>query len=60
MDITGMLLYKEGNFMQCLDVPKEGVCALEAKIKSKLRHRGMIVLLSEEHAQREFNNGDGI
>ena len=43
--------------MQCLEVPKEGVCALEAKIKSNLRHRGMIVVLSEEHAQREFNNG---
>ena len=52
--ITGMLLYKDGNFMQCLEGPKKVVCALLAKIQSDRRHRDMIVLLREEHVQREF------
>ena len=54
--ITGMLLYKEGNFMQCLEGPKKMVCTLHAKIQSDRRHRGMIVLLREEHVQREFKD----
>jgi hypothetical protein len=53
--LTGMLLYKNGNFMQCIEGPKEAVCALETKIRSDPRHRGMIVLLREENAQPEFN-----
>jgi hypothetical protein len=54
LDITGMLLYKDGNFMQFLEGPKEAVLALVEKIKLDPRHRGMIVLLHEEHANREF------
>ena len=54
--ITGMLLYKDGNFMQCLEGPKKAVCTLQAKIQSDRRHRGMIVLLREEHVQREFKD----
>jgi hypothetical protein len=53
--LTGMLLYKDGNFMQCLEGPKEAVCTLEAKILSDPRHRGMLVLLKEEHVKPEFN-----
>jgi hypothetical protein len=55
LDITGMLLYKDGNFMQLLEGPKEAVLALVAKIKLDTRHRGIIVLLHEDHAEREFN-----
>jgi len=53
--ITGMLLYKEGNFMQCLEGPKKIVLALLAKIQSDPRHRDVIVLLSEEKVEREFS-----
>jgi hypothetical protein len=53
--VTGMLLYKDGNFMQCLEGSKGAVCTLEAKIRSDPRHRGMIVLLHEENAQPEFS-----
>jgi hypothetical protein len=52
--ITGMLLYKDGNFMQFLEGPKDKVCALLEKIKTDLRHKGMIILLQQEHAEREF------
>jgi hypothetical protein len=52
--ITGMLLYKEGNFMQFLEGPKEEVCATLDRIKKDPRHRGLIVLLQQEHPNREF------
>ena len=52
--VTGMLLYKDGNFMQFLEGPKEKVRALLEKIKTDLRHKGMIVLLQEERPDREF------
>ena len=55
LDITGMLLYKDGNFMQFLEGPKEAVLALAARIKLDPRHRGVIVLLQEEHTGREFD-----
>ena len=54
LDITGMLLYKDGNFMQFLEGPKEAVLALIATIKLDARHRGIIILLHEDHAEREF------
>jgi hypothetical protein len=53
--ITGMLLYKDGNFMQCLEGPKDLVLNLDAKIKSDPRHRGMLVLLKEENVEPQFN-----
>lgn len=52
--VTGMLLYKDGNFMQCLEGPKEAVQTLEARIRSDPRHRGMIVLLTQDDVQPEF------
>jgi FAD-dependent sensor of blue light len=55
LGLTGMLLYKDGNFMQCLEGPKEAVSTLEAKIKSDPRHRGMAVLLQEDHVQSAFH-----
>lgn len=54
-DITGMLLYKDGNFMQCLEGPRKVVSALMTKIQADKRHRNVIVLLREENVQREFN-----
>ena len=54
LDITGMLLYKDGNFMQYLEGPNEAVVALLARIKADPVHRGVIVLLQEEHPEREF------
>jgi FAD-dependent sensor of blue light len=52
--LTGMLLYKDGNFMQCLEGPREAVQTLEARIRVDPRHRGMIVLLTEDDVQPEF------
>jgi len=52
--ITGMLLYKDGKFMQCLEGRKKVVCDLLAKIQADRRHRNMVILLREERVQREF------
>ena len=36
--VTGMLLYKEGNFMQLIEGPEESVRSLHAKISIDPRH----------------------
>ncbi len=54
LGITGMLLYKDGNFMQALEGEEAQVLALNAKIARDPRHRGMMVLLKEHQPQRSF------
>lgn len=53
--ISGMLLYKDGNFMQTVEGPAAAVEDLEARLASDPRHRGMLVLLRGERQQREFD-----
>jgi len=55
-DITGMLLYKDGNFMQALEGPEEAVNALHAKIQADPRHKGMITLFERPAERREFGD----
>jgi Sensors of blue-light using FAD len=54
LDITGMLLYKDGNFMQALEGPDENILALYAKIERDARHTGSIKLLQKQIQKREF------
>ena len=42
--ITGMLLYKGGNFMQALEGPEEDVDRLQRRIETDPRHTGIITL----------------
>jgi hypothetical protein len=53
-NITGMLLYKDGNFMQYLEGPGEAVDAVMTRVKADPRHTGLLVLLQEEQAKRQF------
>ena len=53
-NITGMLLYKDGNFMQVLEGEEEAVNALHRKIVKDSRHYGAITLLSEYKSERDF------
>jgi FAD-dependent sensor of blue light len=53
-DISGMLLYKDGNFMQVLEGAEAAVRALYAKIGRDTRHRGLITLLHGPLAHRQF------
>ncbi|SHG03460.1 Sensors of blue-light using FAD [Salegentibacter echinorum] len=47
-DITGILLFSEGNFFQVLEGKKEKVLALYEKIKNDDRHRNIIKIISKE------------
>jgi hypothetical protein len=55
LDITGLLLYSRGTFMQILEGPKQAVLDVLEKIKADPRHRGMIVLIQKEQVSREFD-----
>jgi hypothetical protein len=52
--ITGMLLYKDGNFMQVLEGMEERVRNTHAQISRDGRHRGLITLLESSVAERQF------
>ena len=52
--ITGLLLYKGGNFMQVLEGDRAPVEETYRKILLDARHRGVIELASEEIAARDF------
>lgn len=53
--VTGLLLYKGGNFMQFLEGTKEAVVDSMTRIKGDPRHRGVIVLLQEHSPKRDFS-----
>ena len=53
-DITGMLLYKGGNFMQVLEGPDDAVNAIFEKIKDDPRHKDVSVISREQIQVRQF------
>ena len=55
-DITGMLLYKDGNFMQLLEGSKPEIDKVLSRIEVDIRHRGIIKLLQEEVSERAFSD----
>lgn len=55
-NITGMLLYKGGNFMQILEGEKNTVLDLFDAIKQDIRHKDALTILTGEIAQRNFDN----
>ncbi len=54
LGITGILLYKGGNFMQCLEGGREVVTTLYERIATDRRHRGCMILLQGEQAETRF------
>jgi hypothetical protein len=54
LGITGMLLYKDGNFMQVLEGEPDAVQALYATIGRDSRHRGLLILLQGPLAERQY------
>jgi hypothetical protein len=52
--ITGMLLYKEGQFMQVLEGPGEAVTETFSRISRDARHHGIMVLLKGAVQERHF------
>ena len=55
-DITGLLLYKDGNFMQMIEGDDARVHDLQAKISRDRRHEGLITLLEKRITERRFND----
>lgn len=55
-EITGLLLYKDGNIIQVLEGPEDNVKRLINKIKTDTRHHGVIELLQETSDDRHFPN----
>ena len=54
LGVTGMLLYKAGNFMQAIEGDEDVVRDLHAKISLDPRHRGMMTLLAGSVPERQF------
>ncbi len=52
--VTGVLLYADGAFMQYLEGPAAGLSRVYGRIKADALHYGMIDLLREPIAAREF------
>ncbi len=53
-NITGILLYKDGNFLQVLEGDEEAVTSLYRTIERDQRHKGLILLAKRKIAEREF------
>jgi len=53
-NITGMLLYKDGNFLQVLEGPEDEIARLMQTIEMDSRHRGLIVLTKKPLRERQF------
>jgi hypothetical protein len=54
LGVTGMLLYKSGNFIQVLEGEEEVVEALYKKIERDPRHHSSSIIFKREIQQREF------
>jgi hypothetical protein len=54
--ITGLLVFKDGCFMQALEGEELAVKALFEKISKDRRHHGIICLINEPIQQRDFPN----
>lgn len=56
LDITGILLYNSGNFMQLLEGDEHKVETLYEKIKQDKRHTNTTLLLKEPITNKNFDN----
>ena len=54
LGITGMLLYKNGEFMQALEGDADSVHSLSAKIAKDPRHKEIQTIVDDPCKQREF------
>lgn len=52
--ITGLLLYKDGNFMQAIEGPDDAVEKLFDHVRRDARHHGVLQLLKEPIDERRF------
>jgi Sensors of blue-light using FAD len=53
--LTGLLLYRDGNFMQTIEGPEAAIARLLSRLEVDPRHTGLSVLLSGEREDRRFD-----
>ena len=53
-DLTGMMIYKDGNFMQLVEGPERAVRDLMGKISRDPRHGNFTILMEGPILQRSF------
>ncbi|MEZ4701364.1 MAG: BLUF domain-containing protein [Rhodothermales bacterium] len=56
LDITGLLLYADGNFIQILEGDRDRVDALYEHIATDPRHYGAVRLMRRNTGQRHFSD----
>ena len=54
IDVTGMLVYRDGNFMQAIEGEEQTIHRLQEKIERDPRHDGVITLLTQRIETRQF------
>lgn len=54
LGITGMLIYRDGNFIQVLEGEEDAVKSLYKLIKDDIRHDGAIIMSEGEVSERQF------
>jgi hypothetical protein len=59
LNLTGLLLYKNGNFMQLLEGEQTVVLELYGKIRHDPRHTNVITLIDELPKSRSDHGGRG-
>lgn len=52
--LTGVLLYADGNFIQCLEGPADSVLRAYDRVRASRRHKGLIELSRASVQQRSF------
>lgn len=52
--VSGLLLYKDGNFMQAIEGEEDTIHRLHDKICRDTRHRGLLTLLEKPIVERQF------
>ena len=53
-DVTGVLLYDGGNFMQCFEGPEGSIPHIYARIRASRRHHNIFELMNERIERRSF------
>jgi len=56
LGVTGLLLYRDGNFMQALEGEDKTVLALSDTIAADRRHKGLITLYKAPISERQFRD----
>ncbi|MBN1563857.1 MAG: BLUF domain-containing protein [Anaerolineae bacterium] len=56
LNLTGILLYKSGNFLQVLEGPESAVTELYETIKKDERHANILTIATKEIKERDFGD----